>query len=98
MRAEGFARRRTRLLECEANREPAAFEAAARKTGFLGVGFYPRSGFMHTDLGPEREWGQRFSKRPTSFAPKELPAIALAADPGVPADPEDRGGCPLLDT
>ena len=37
-----------------ANHDPVAFEAAARKVGFLGFGFYPRSGFMHIDLGPAR--------------------------------------------
>jgi zinc D-Ala-D-Ala carboxypeptidase len=35
-----------------ANHDPVAFEAAARAVGFLGFGFYPRSGFMHIDLGP----------------------------------------------
>jgi zinc D-Ala-D-Ala carboxypeptidase len=30
-----------------ANHDPVAFEAAARAVGFLGFGFYPRSGFMH---------------------------------------------------
>ena len=34
------------------NHDPAAFGAAAREVGFLGFGFYPRSGFMHVDLGP----------------------------------------------
>ena len=28
------------------NHDPVAFEAAAREAGFLGFGFYPRSGFM----------------------------------------------------
>lgn len=37
-----------------ANHDPAAFEAAARAVGFLGFGYYPRSGFMHIDLGPAR--------------------------------------------
>ncbi len=36
------------------NHDPLAFEAAARAVGFLGFGFYPRSGFMHVDLGPTR--------------------------------------------
>jgi hypothetical protein len=51
-----------------ANHDPAAFEAAAREVGFLGFGFYPRSGFIHVDLGPAREWGERFPVRATAFA------------------------------
>ena len=43
------------------NHDTAAFEAVARDTGVLGFGFYPRSDFMHIDLGPKREWGQRFA-------------------------------------
>ena len=39
------------------NHDPVAFAAAAREIGFLGFGFYPRSGFMHIDLGPARSWG-----------------------------------------
>jgi len=50
------------------NHDPVAFEAAARAVGFLGFGFYPRSGFIHVDLGPAREWGQRFPVRATAFA------------------------------
>jgi uncharacterized protein YcbK (DUF882 family) len=38
-----------------ANHDPVAFEAAARAVGFLGFGFYPRSGFIHVDLGPARQ-------------------------------------------
>jgi zinc D-Ala-D-Ala carboxypeptidase len=38
-----------------ANHDPVAFEAAAREVGFLGFGFYPRSGFIHVDLGPARQ-------------------------------------------
>ncbi len=34
------------------NHDSIAFEAAAREVGFLGFGFYPRSGFIHVDLGP----------------------------------------------
>ncbi|MDZ4120217.1 YcbK family protein [Phaeovulum sp.] len=63
-----------------ANHDPVAFEAAARKAGFLGFGFYPRSGFMHIDLGPAREWGERFPARATAFAPEVPPAREVLAD------------------
>ncbi|MDO5623002.1 MAG: D-Ala-D-Ala carboxypeptidase family metallohydrolase [Paracoccus sp. (in: a-proteobacteria)] len=46
-----------------ANHDPVAFEAAARAEGFLGFGTYPRSGFMHIDLGPTRRWGKPFPAR-----------------------------------
>ena len=36
------------------NHDPVAFAEAARAVGFLGFGTYPRSGFMHIDLGPAR--------------------------------------------
>jgi len=45
------------------NHDPVAFEAAARAVGFLGFGYYPRSGFMHIDLGPARSWGEPFPAR-----------------------------------
>lgn len=63
-----------------ANHDPLAFEAAARKAGFLGFGFYPRSGFMHIDLGPAREWGERFAARATAFAPEVPPAREVLAE------------------
>ncbi len=50
------------------NHDPEVFEAAARAVGFLGFGFYPRSNFMHVDLGPARQWGTRFPKRASAFA------------------------------
>jgi hypothetical protein len=56
-----------------ANHDPEGFEAAARAVGFRGFGFYPRSGFIHVDLGPARSWGERFLKRATAFA-AETPA------------------------
>ncbi|MFN4282372.1 MAG: YcbK family protein [Alphaproteobacteria bacterium] len=56
------------------NHEPAAFEEAARAVGFKGFGFYPRSGFMHIDLGPARMWGERFPVRETAFAMETPPA------------------------
>jgi len=62
------------------NHDPVAFEAAARAVGFLGFGFYPRSGFIHIDLGPARIWGQRFPVRPTAFAEETAPARETLAD------------------
>lgn len=54
------------------NQDPAAFEAAARKVGFTGFGFYPKSGFMHIDTGPARTWGPRFPNSVTEW-PVENP-------------------------
>jgi hypothetical protein len=62
------------------NHDPAAFEAAAREIGFLGFGFYPRSGFIHVDLGPARQWGERFPVRETAFAAEIPPAREVLAD------------------
>ncbi len=62
------------------NHDPVAFEAAAREVGFLGFGFYPRSGFMHVDLGPARQWGARFPLRATAFATETPPAREVLAD------------------
>ena len=63
-----------------ANHDPEAFEAAARAVGFLGFGFYPRSGFMHIDLGPARSWGARFAPRPVPFAVEGPPAREVLAE------------------
>jgi len=57
-----------------ANHDPVTFEAAAREMGFLGFGYYPRSGFMHIDLGPARSWGDPFPPRATAFARETPPA------------------------
>ena len=57
-----------------ANHDPVAFEAAARAVGFLGFGYYRRSGFIHIDLGPARSWGDPFPVRPVPFAPELPPA------------------------
>ena len=63
-----------------ANHDPVAFEVAAREVGFLGFGFYPRSGFIHIDLGPARQWGERFPVRETAFAAETPPAREVLAD------------------
>jgi hypothetical protein len=62
------------------NHDPVAFEDAARAVGFLGFGFYPRSGFIHIDLGPARIWGERFPIRPTAFAEETAPAREVLAE------------------
>jgi zinc D-Ala-D-Ala carboxypeptidase len=49
------------------NHDPFEFEAAARAVGFTGFGFYPKSGFMHIDTGPAREWGARWPDTPTAW-------------------------------
>jgi len=62
------------------NHHPAAFEAAARAAGFLGFGYYPRSGFMHIDLGPARSWGEPFPVRAVEFARETPPARETLAE------------------
>jgi len=74
-RAVGGAKRSKHLIAAAfdiamENHDPFAFEAAAREVGFLGFGFYPRSGFMHVDLGPERQWGERFPPHDSRFSPE----------------------------
>lgn len=84
-RAVGGATR-SKHMDCTAfdiamsNHDPVAFEAAAREVGFLGFGFYPRSGFIHVDLGPARQWGERFPVRETAFAARMPPAREALAD------------------
>lgn len=53
-----------------ANHDPMLFELAAREVGFRGFGYYPKSGFMHIDLGPARQWGARFPTGATRVAPE----------------------------
>jgi zinc D-Ala-D-Ala carboxypeptidase len=62
------------------NHDPVAFEEAARAVGFKGFGFYPRSGFMHIDLGPARMWGERFPVREAAFAVETPPAREVLAE------------------
>ena len=54
------------------NHDPDLFAAAARTIGFTGFGFYPKSGFMHIDTGPERSWGTPWPETPTQW-PVEPP-------------------------
>jgi zinc D-Ala-D-Ala carboxypeptidase len=62
------------------NHDPVAFEAAARAVGFLGFGYYPRSGFIHIDLGPARQWGARFPVRAVPFATEAPPAREVLSE------------------
>jgi zinc D-Ala-D-Ala carboxypeptidase len=62
------------------NHDPMVFEEAARAVGFRGFGFCPRSGFIHIDLGPERQWGERFPARAIPFAEDRRPARERLAD------------------
>jgi hypothetical protein len=62
------------------NHDPATFAEAARAVGFLGFGTYPRSSFMHIDLGPARTWGEPFPARATPFVPEVPPAREVLAE------------------
>jgi hypothetical protein len=54
------------------NQDPMAFELAAREVGFRGVGYYPKQGFMHIDLGSERTWGKPFPRSATGLRPETV--------------------------
>jgi hypothetical protein len=45
----------------------------------LRAGGYLRSGFMHIDLGPARQWGECFPARPVKFAAETSPAREVLA-------------------
>ncbi len=59
---------------------PGSRTTQTRAVGFLGFGFYPRSGFIHVDLGPARQWGERFPVRATAFAEETPLAREVLAD------------------
>jgi hypothetical protein len=61
-----------------ANTDPHILIRAARKAGFRGIGTYPRQGFVHVDVGPERTWGDPFPPRVNRFAPEPEPAPVMA--------------------
>ena len=63
-----------------ANHDPADFIAAARKTGFRGIGTYPRSNFIHIDIGPARNWGEPSPPRASRFAADRPPAREQLAE------------------
>lgn len=49
------------------NHNPDEYEADAKSVGFSGFGFYPKSNFIHADIGPARHWGDRFPKTATGL-------------------------------
>lgn len=63
--------------------DPAQFEAAARECGFTGFGFYHKSGFIHIDTGPQREWGLRWFPIAKSYhhQPYAIPDMAQMPEP-----------------
>ncbi|HMQ41780.1 MAG TPA: D-Ala-D-Ala carboxypeptidase family metallohydrolase [Paracoccus sp. (in: a-proteobacteria)] len=63
-----------------ANHDPESFIAAAREAGFTGIGTYPRSNFVHIDIGPARVWGEPFPDRASRFAVDRPPARESLAD------------------
>lgn len=83
------------------NHDPSVFEAAARKAGFTGFGFYQRSNFIHVDTGRARSWGKRWFKKHTGPLPnapkpkrtpplKPSPRLVEAPEPATPpATPKD---------
>lgn len=58
------------------NHNPAHFEKCARKVGFTGFGFYPKSGFMHIDIGRARDWGTRWPESVIGLPAEILPLPA----------------------
>lgn len=55
------------------NHDPAEFIAAAEACGFMGIGTYPRQGFVHIDTRPTpARWGNPFPDRKGTprFAPE----------------------------
>ena len=63
-----------------ANHDPEDFIAAAREAGFTGIGTYPRSNFVHIDIGAARVWGEPFPDRASRFAPDRPPVREKLAD------------------
>ena len=63
------------------NHAPAVFEAAAREVGFLGFGFYPRSGFMHVDLGRHASGVKAFRRGRCPSPPRPAGTRASGAEP-----------------
>lgn len=65
------------------NHNPHHFERLARECGFTGFGHYPKSGFMHIDIGPARRWndGAWFPSDPDatpSFQAEARPATLVS--------------------
>jgi zinc D-Ala-D-Ala carboxypeptidase len=62
--AKGSQHLKAKAFDCQMpGHDPGQFEAAARRCGFYGFGFYESSNFIHIDIGPPREWGTRWFKK-----------------------------------
>lgn len=56
------------------NHFPDEFIAAAEAAGFMGIGTYPDSNFLHIDARPApARWGKPFPTRQGRFAPEHKP-------------------------
>jgi zinc D-Ala-D-Ala carboxypeptidase len=54
------------------NQEPKAFLKASKEAGFTGFGTYPKSNFIHSDIGPARTWGSPFPTTATALPVETL--------------------------
>lgn len=70
--AKGSQHLQAKAFDCQmGGHDPAYFEACARRVGFTGFGFYEHHNFMHVDIGPPREWNDRWFDKYTGPVPRE---------------------------
>jgi hypothetical protein len=69
-----------RLRHRHGEPRPGGLRSSCPRRRLPGLRLYPRSGFMHIDLGPARSWGERFPKRSIAFAAETPPAREVLAE------------------